>query len=372
MHPASWITALADLLSDRHVELTILTASKDIRPESVEYNLQNYKLIVVKIPNHRWNLLTLFRSQISKIGVQVKKICAGYDIIHVHGTEHHYLSSAFNTSLPNVTSIQGLLFKYIDYLPSKKSITYLSWAVSSKIEKKEIKRAQYFTCRTHWDTASVKEINPTATIFPIWEVLRNEFYSVKDFAPGQEILFSGGANPLKNLGRALRNFDAFLTNFESKLNIIGPCSWETIDDLTKKYSLQRINKSNTILHGMTKADGIVRIAARCFCLYHPTLIDNSPNSVCEAQIMGLPAIATNVGGVSSLINHNQTGILLPANEENDALELERLFADKELQIFISRNAKEVARKRHDRGIIADEMMNCYQTVINAKSSSKGI
>ena len=34
---------------------------------------------------------------------------------------------------------------------------------------------------------------------------------------------------------------------------------------------------------------------------HPSYIDNSPNSICEAQILGLPVIACNVGGISSII-----------------------------------------------------------------------
>jgi len=45
-------------------------------------------------------------------------------------------------------------------------------------------------------------------------------------------------------------------------------------------------------------------------MVHPSYIDNSPNSICEAQILGLPVVATNVGGVESLIENGKTGLLI--------------------------------------------------------------
>ena len=47
---------------------------------------------------------------------------------------------------------------------------------------------------------------------------------------------------------------------------------------------------------------------------HPSFIDNSPNSVCEAQVLGVPVVATNVGGVSSLFSPDKAGCLVPAND----------------------------------------------------------
>lgn len=42
--------------------------------------------------------------------------------------------------------------------------------------------------------------------------------------------------------------------------------------------------------------------------------DNMPVSVIEAMALGLPIISTEVGGMSSLIDHNTDGILVPKND----------------------------------------------------------
>lgn len=47
---------------------------------------------------------------------------------------------------------------------------------------------------------------------------------------------------------------------------------------------------------------------------HTAYIDNSPNALCEAMILGLPCIASYVGGISSLMKNGESGILVPVNE----------------------------------------------------------
>lgn len=46
----------------------------------------------------------------------------------------------------------------------------------------------------------------------------------------------------------------------------------------------------------------------------PTLFENQPLSVIEAQISGKPVIASDVGGVPEMIDHGVTGVLTPAGD----------------------------------------------------------
>jgi glycosyltransferase involved in cell wall biosynthesis len=45
-----------------------------------------------------------------------------------------------------------------------------------------------------------------------------------------------------------------------------------------------------------------------------TNIDNAPVSVVEAMASGLPVVSTNVGGISDLVDDEQTGLLVPAGD----------------------------------------------------------
>ena len=108
---------------------------------------------------------------------------------------------------------------------------------------------------------------------------------------------------------------------------------------------------------------ICRLYTECFCLYHPSLIDNSPNSVCEAQVAGLPVVVTRVGGVSSLIDDGRTGLLVRKNdEEGHVATLKRLYRDAGLQRWLSRNSREMAHGRHDAAAILQTTVNAYRAI----------
>ena len=46
-------------------------------------------------------------------------------------------------------------------------------------------------------------------------------------------------------------------------------------------------------------------------------MDNSPNSLCEAMAVGMPVIASNIGGIPSLIDDEVNGLLFKVNDSND-------------------------------------------------------
>ena len=63
-------------------------------------------------------------------------------------------------------------------------------------------------------------------------------------------------------------------------------------------------------------------------------------SICEAQINGLPVVATNTGGVPEMLIDQNTGIIVePANIEEIATALQRLIKDKTLRLEFAKSAQ---------------------------------
>lgn len=62
------------------------------------------------------------------------------------------------------------------------------------------------------------------------------------------------------------------------------------------------------------SDKLVELLLESDLYVHTAYIDNSPNAICEAQYLGMPIIATYVGGVPSLIEQGKDGVLIPAND----------------------------------------------------------
>ena len=46
----------------------------------------------------------------------------------------------------------------------------------------------------------------------------------------------------------------------------------------------------------------------------PSTIENSPNSLGEAMLLGLPCISSHVGGVANMLVHGVEGFLYPSDE----------------------------------------------------------
>ena len=96
---------------------------------------------------------------------------------------------------------------------------------------------------------------------------------------------------------------------------------------------------------------------------HPSYIDNSPNSVCEAQYLGIPVVACYVGGIPSLIEHGKSGWLVPSNAPYEIAYLVKNYHTLPIE-SISAHEIEVAKQRHDPHKIFQEVLSCYQFILN--------
>lgn len=99
---------------------------------------------------------------------------------------------------------------------------------------------------------------------------------------------------------------------------------------------------------------------------HTAYIDNSPNAVCEAQYIGLPIIATNVGGVASLFADDYPGnTLVPTNDPYylASLIIDLYFNEEKLKKLSASNYK-IARERHNDEQIYASLISAYKQILN--------
>ena len=80
----------------------------------------------------------------------------------------------------------------------------------------------------------------------------------------------------------------------------------------------------------------------------PSAIENSPNSVGEAMLLGVPTVGANVGGVHNLLTDNKDGFLYqPDKPQQMKAEILRIFNDDKLAMSLSSNARTHAARTHD-------------------------
>jgi len=93
-------------------------------------------------------------------------------------------------------------------------------------------------------------------------------------------------------------------------------------------------------------------------------IENSPNSLGEAMILGVPCIASDVGGVLDMMTHKVDGYIYPFDEYYMISHyVKEIFKDDNLADKFSKNAKVHATKTHDRVGNLNNLINIYKKIV---------
>jgi glycosyltransferase involved in cell wall biosynthesis len=308
------------------------------------------------------------------------------DVIQFFGSEWWYGLLAEHTDIPCVVHMQGSLPSYYNArYPAGFSVwnkllsrhtsfmqKLLVFRIDSTFrknaeqEERIIKANRYFMGRTHWDRSIVRFYNPDASYFACQEMLRSCFLESEahwKFSSGKVKIMSTISGPLYKgmdvilkTARLLREHSSI--DFEWRV-----CGVANADLMESVYGIQSALVGVKLLGVVSQDELVEHLLASTFYV-HPSYIDNSPNSVCEAQVLGVPVIATNVGGVSSLVEDGKTGFLVPAN---DPLKIADLIVqyhnDREGLGAISTTARAVALRRHNPSAIISTLMEIYQQVI---------
>jgi glycosyltransferase involved in cell wall biosynthesis len=96
----------------------------------------------------------------------------------------------------------------------------------------------------------------------------------------------------------------------------------------------------------------------------PSHIENSPNNLCEAMILGMPCIATFAGGTGSILQDGVDGILV---QDGDpwamAGAIIELINSPERLVFYAKNARTKALKRHDISNTVNQYLTIYTKIL---------
>jgi glycosyltransferase involved in cell wall biosynthesis len=111
-------------------------------------------------------------------------------------------------------------------------------------------------------------------------------------------------------------------------------------------------------------DDVMSVLGATDVVLHATDIDAFPTALIEAAAMGLPAVATDVGGIPEIIEPGGTGLLVasPPSLEETTAALARLLGDAELRRRMGAHAREVYRERFTAESWAHRLRAVYEEV----------
>ena len=320
------------------------------------------------------------------------------DITHIHGTEYtHGLDYIEACGYDNVViSIQGLISscgKYYHYGLSLEEII-CNWTVHdilrggilsgkrrfkhrAKYELEMLHKVKHVIGRTSWDKANVLAINPSVVYHYCNESLRDYFYKgIKwDYnkCNKHSIFVSQASYPLKGLHMLLKAFPLILKNYPDAYIVVGGM------DITRQSEglkgRLRLNGYGKLLIHLTKqfnlADHIHFIGnlneeqmamqyLNCNVFVCPSTVENSPNSLGEAQILGVPVMASYVGGIPDMMKGDEAHLYRFEEITMLAKGICDIFAAGENQTDMTK----IAASRHDRQINAQRLLSIYKEIIS--------
>ena len=98
-----------------------------------------------------------------------------------------------------------------------------------------------------------------------------------------------------------------------------------------------------------------------------TVAEGLPMSIIEAMAVGLPVVATAVGGIPEMVADGRTGMLIERSVDALAAAIERLMADRSLLATFSENSVSRFREEFDIRYAVEQ----YDRVYNADSAQNG-
>ena len=392
-HAISWVDAMKESIKNKCELAIVVPGTSNASKSAVIDGIKYY--VLSSESNNNWSI-----------------ILEDYkpDIIHVYGTEKthnvHLIDKEHN-NVPIMISLQGIISEYVRYylggIESKdiirnytlKDIVFNSGVFSGRrkftkqayYEKKMLTECMYVEGRSDWDRAITKVINPQLKYYYCPRMIRKDFFDVSwNLATCEKhtIFAHQGDYPIKGIHFLLDALSIVVKKYpDTKLYIAGKNVYERVG-IKKKLStpgyIKLINnkirdlglKDNIIFTGYLDANNLARLLAKMHICVTPSAIENAPNAIAEAMIVGTPCIASFVGGNASMLDYGKCGRLYTFDEPQMlAYYIEEYFENDRLCEQFSMASRKIALKRHDPFELTEKLLGIYANVIDDFSARKG-
>lgn len=328
------------------------------------------------------------------------------DVVHCFGTEYpHTLAAvkAFNNKERTLIGIQGLCSIYAEHfradLPDHvwRRITFRDRVKQDDLRRQHekyvqrgayeieaLQRTGHITGRTGWDKKYTGEWNPEAKYHFMNETLRANFYEggwKEEDCKRYSIFLSQGDYPIKGLHYMLRAMPDILQKYpEAEIyvagnSIIKSAAEKGIEGVKGKlklesygkYILQLMKETGTLhkVHflGRLDAEQMKQQYLKSHVFVCPSSIENSPNSVGEAMLLGVPTVCADVGGIADIFTDQKDGLLYPAGDVKklaDAVKV--MFAGGDRVKSYREAERQHARNTHDAKRNYERLMEIYEEI----------
>lgn len=388
-----WIASLERIVRQHRKEIELGIA--------FEYDESEFKVTKNGVTYYPMNVSNTIKDRLvekvdfeykwKRVRIKMLKVIEDFkpDVIQCFGSEWLYGLITDYTDVPVVIHMQGfsniynesseLVYSDWEYIRCNHYNPKVAFTILTNKRKNEDSLAKerrlmqinkFFMGRTVWDRAIVENYSPEGKYFYCPEALRPEIYNAPKWNPKHSdtmrLVTITQAGTLKGNEIILRTARILKEQFSFDFEWSVAGNTEAFGIAEKKTGIKH-EKYNISLLGMIDADAVANTLEKSDAYIHPAIIDNSPNSLCEAQVVGCPVIAASVGGIASLVEDGKTGVLYPYNEPHMlAFKIMKLKSERGIAQMISENEIKAATERHNPEKIYSYLLKIYNSIQTQK------
>jgi len=170
---------------------------------------------------------------------------------------------------------------------------------------------------------------------------------------GLSVLFES----LKLLGDAGRDYE---------LTLVGDgVDRDRLEALARELAIDR----HLVFAGYRSQEEVGEYLRQSDIFILPSFAEGVPVSLMEAMVTGIPVVATNVGGVSELVQSEHTGLLVPpADSEALAQAIARYQDDQELRRRVAAHGRERVIQQYNVEIEGQKLLDFFSAAENLPSA----
>jgi glycosyltransferase involved in cell wall biosynthesis len=284
------------------------------------------------------------------------------DIVHGQGTERECALAAVFSGYPNVLTLHGNMRVHAKRGENKGKPYY---RFAAFLEGIALRKTDGVVSISTYTDELVKPLAKRTWLLPNAADSRYFEATHKPTQP-PAILFVGGLDERKNPVGFIKACAPLFEKSGWKFRLCGTGAkgspyFAELEALAARHPWIE-------LAGWKSRDELLAEMESASLLVLPTFEDNCPMVVLEAMAVGLPVIASRVGGVPDLITYGKTGMMFdPSAPENIREVTGQMMADPVLRARIGQAAKTEALQRFHPKVVAQAHLEIYREILAAKT-----
>lgn len=309
MHPATWMKVLYHQFSQwPDIELHVFVLRRQFVQDLIFRHGRNTVYCLRTLPGLRsgslfWLDTLLLRKHLRRLQP---------DLVHAWGSEFGAFSIANRLGYPSLLTMQGILGWLGTVFPLSNSLK-----ISRFLEHRALQRPNFITAESSFAMRYLEDHYPHLSLHQVEHAPDPIFSTVRRTPSLKPIRFLavGTFHHAKGADLILEALGGLDPALDFELVWVGAMDQNFADTLRSRLPQHLWKKLIHIPH-LTPVEIAQQHSIATFFL-HGARADNSPNSVKEAVVSGIPIIAPHTGGIPDYVHHGKNGLLFQSGDVED-------------------------------------------------------